>query len=356
MADRIDNLSNLETPAPPPDFLLGPLISGRQTRAGFRKSKQISLLLINNRADFLPVRLAGAGSCRINFPIAAKADPNGSIELRLSPGQTIIPVVVSPPPGPLVAFGNRVYHFTITGRTLAGKPLHRVVRSQIYRAPLIGPNALALLLLAFFGLGFYLFYLWTTPPARLNPVAVEFVPVTPLPEIAAEAINPAPLEPLSASQASYEAIFRQVAAQHNLDWRLLALQAYRESRLDPNAIGVNNDLGLMQIIPTTWNEWAPRVGVTDPFDPYSNILVGAAYMAFLRDHFAARGYPDDYWMLVAYNWGPANLEQFLEKNGHWTEVPHISRQYALEILEASPEASITWNEVELSLAERAVVK
>jgi soluble lytic murein transglycosylase-like protein len=108
-------------------------------------------------------------------------------------------------------------------------------------------------------------------------------------------------------------------------------------------------MGLMQIIPTTWNEWAPRVGARDPFDPYSNVLVGATYLAFLRDHFQRRGHAEPHWMLVAYNWGPANLESLLDNNGNWGDIPAPQRQYALEILQTGPGPAFRWEEVQAEL-------
>lgn len=136
---------------------------------------------------------------------------------------------------------------------------------------------------------------------------------------------------------TYEEMFREIALQYKLDWRLLAGLAYQESRLNPWAIGRDNDLGLMQILPSTWNEWAPQVGVTDPFDPYSNVLVAAAYLAYLREYCQTRGYPETQWMLIGYNWGPANLRQLFERNGRWAQVPEKQRRYAVNILQtASP--------------------
>jgi len=146
-------------------------------------------------------------------------------------------------------------------------------------------------------------------------------------------------------EITYETMFREVGQQYGLDWRILACQAYYESEFNPLAVGVNRDAGLMQIIPVTWNEWAPQVGVTDPHDPYSNVLVAAAYLAFLRDHFAERGYTGEHWMLVAYNWGPYNLQQHLENGGQWTGIPRQSRDYALNVLRSASEGPPGWETV-----------
>ena len=150
-------------------------------------------------------------------------------------------------------------------------------------------------------------------------------------------------------EITYEVMFREIAAEYDLDWKVLALHAYRESRFDSQALGVDNDMGLMQILPSTWNEWAPRVGVSDPFGPYSNVLVGAAYSAYLRDHLHRRGYPEQAWVLVAYNWGIYNVDQLLTRGGNWTEVPAAPRRYALDILQADPNTTITWAEVQAQL-------
>jgi soluble lytic murein transglycosylase-like protein len=145
-------------------------------------------------------------------------------------------------------------------------------------------------------------------------------------------------------ELSYEEMFQEVALMYGLDWHLLAELAYQESRMNALALGKDNDMGLMQIIPSTWEEWAPQVGVSDPFDPYSNVLVGAAYLAYVRDYCQAKGRPEIYWMVVGYNWGPDNLRQLFEQNGDWAQVPPRQRRYALEILQAVSDNSARWKE------------
>ncbi len=135
-------------------------------------------------------------------------------------------------------------------------------------------------------------------------------------------------------EMTYEAMFQEIAALYGLDWRMLAAIAYRESGLDPLAIGRDGDMGLMQILPITWNEWAPKVGVSDPYDPYSNVLVAAAYLAYLREYCRTRGYPQPEWALAAYNWGPENVRQVFERQGAWeASVPEPTRRYAISVLQ-----------------------
>ena len=131
---------------------------------------------------------------------------------------------------------------------------------------------------------------------------------------------------------TYAEMFTEIAQKYGLDWRLLAEQAWAESRLDPLAVGKANDMGLFQIIPSTWDEWAPRIGVVDPFDPYSNVLVAAAYLAFLRDYVGRFGLQDYYWVLLAYNWGPGNVRRLMEAKSGWLDVPASRREYAVSII------------------------
>jgi soluble lytic murein transglycosylase-like protein len=130
---------------------------------------------------------------------------------------------------------------------------------------------------------------------------------------------------------AYEDIFQRVAGKYGLDWRLMVEQCFRESRFDPLAVGAASDMGLLQIVPATWDEWAPKVGVYDPFDPESNITVAGAYLAWLRDQLTTAGRPEPYWMLAAYNWGIGNVLRLLQGGGSWKDVPEIRRDYATGI-------------------------
>lgn len=134
---------------------------------------------------------------------------------------------------------------------------------------------------------------------------------------------------------TYRALFQEIGRQYGIDWRLLAAQAYRESSLDPAAVGRDSDLGLMQILPATWNEWAPKTGAIDPFEPYSNVHVAAAYLVYLQEYMASLDHPELYWVLTAYNWGPDNVRRLLQDGGEWYQVPVQQRRYAADILEAA---------------------
>ena len=150
----------------------------------------------------------------------------------------------------------------------------------------------------------------------------------------AGAVQPAPAAPPHSpgDGLTYAQMFQEIALRYDLDWRALAAQAYVESSFDALALGNDGDMGLMQILPPTWREWAPAVEANDPFDAYSNALVAAAYLDYLRTLLGKRGLPEIRWMLVAYNWGPDKLAEFLDGGGTWESLPATRRRYADDIL------------------------
>lgn len=131
---------------------------------------------------------------------------------------------------------------------------------------------------------------------------------------------------------TYQQMFQEIALRYDLNWRVLAAQAYIESGFDSLALGKQGDMGLMQILPSTWHEWAPAVNASDPFDSYSNVLVAAVYLDHLRGELGKKGYPQIEWMLVAYNWGIDKVLDHLASGQGWADLPATRRQYALDIL------------------------
>lgn len=167
-----------------------------------------------------------------------------------------------------------------------------------------------------------------TAPGEPLPPAAQ----TPLQPVV---VAPQPAAPPAGTRANltYAQMFQEIALRFDLNWQMLAATAYVESGFDALALGNQGALGLMQIQPATWQEWAPTVDAADPFDAYSNTLVGAAYLDYLRGLLGPRGYPEIEWMLVAYNWGPDHLLDFLEAGGAWESLDAERRQYALDILQ-----------------------
>lgn len=87
-------------------------------------------------------------------------------------------------------------------------------------------------------------------------------------------------------------------------WIRAAMEA--ESAGDAQAVSPKGAMGLMQIMPDTWEDLRARYGLaSDPFDPRDNVLTGAAYMRELLDRYGSSGF------LAAYNAGPARYEEHL---------------------------------------------
>lgn len=313
---------------PHPAFTVSEPRPAHQTLSWFERSGQFVISLTNDSAAAGTFRLAGAdvdGACGVAFPTPEeKAEPAGSLELRLQPGETAaVTARATPPERPLIGLDPRSYPFAVTVTMAEAPEASQSVWGQLDRAPLAGPWVLTILVLCLTGLTWLGFLalvdrLTTAPGGGRAAGALESAAAT----VAGRSPDP----------AAYDQLFREIAPEYGLDWQLLAAQAYVESRLDPRAVGRQDEMGLMQILPSTWAEWAPQVGVSDPYDPRSNILVGAAYLAFLRDYFGSLGYAEEHWMLVAYNWGPYNLQQFIEQGQGWAQVPARQRRYVLSIL------------------------
>ncbi|MBD3868715.1 MAG: transporter substrate-binding domain-containing protein [Acidobacteria bacterium] len=93
------------------------------------------------------------------------------------------------------------------------------------------------------------------------------------------------IEPSSAGKAGlspYDHLFRKHGKKQKLDWRLLAAQAYQESRFDPDAESWAGAVGVMQVMPET----AREMGITgDLTDPEVGIEAGARYLRRLIDLF-----------------------------------------------------------------------
>ncbi len=332
---------------PPPDFIVGELLLQDQILARFKNSTQATLTLINNSHRPVTYQLAGQGGisgCYLEFKL-----PTGVAswaEFEIGPGQAAtVSVQITVPAPLLLALKRRKHCFTLTATILAQRSLYRSRSGWVETTPLIG---LWLITLVTFGLLVLAAY-WLPVPWPTSAVATiksgESTPTT-RPDLWTTPIFQAGNSPSALSEAAanpamtYQQMFEQVAGQYGLDWQLLAEIAYQESRFNPWAIGRHNEMGLMQIHPNTWAEWSAQVGVVDPYDSYSNVQVAAAYLVYLQEFCRVRGYNEEHWMLVGYNWGPDNLRQVFDRQGGWGEVPAQQQQYAIRIMKYSLDTSI----------------
>lgn len=333
------------------DFDVSALSPKRQSVSWSKSSAQYLLSLTNKSNTSTLFHLEGSddeSACSFEFRLPGESiGLTGQVELTLAPDERIsIPIQVAPLSNPLVGFGKRLHRFTIAVSMPHSDQMSRSLLGELARKPLVGLGMMAMLAL---GLALMVLFVGnsvdddisadlplialTRPDSSDRPGMFPFSypPLATATAIAAEAAPPFPDD--AAKQLTYEAMFQEIGPRYGLDWQVLEALAYRESRMNYLAVGRSNDMGLMQVIPSTWNEWAPKVEAYDPFDPYNNILVGASYLAYVRDFCIARGHAEAQWMLVAYNWGPSRLERFWQDGGTWIDVPVTQRNYAASILE-----------------------
>lgn len=179
------------------------------------------------------------------------------------------------------------------------------------------------------------------PPIQSSPTLSPGEHSSPLnrPEEAEEADIATATVTVTATAAppplTYRDLFQEAAAESGFDWRLLAALAYRESRLDPLAVGQDGEMGLMQILPSTWDEFAPPEEALEPFAPEDNVQVAVRYLVYLQDTLAKWGLVEVKWVLAAYNWGPDNVRQLLDRGEGWEQLPSLQRRYVGDILGAA---------------------
>ena len=97
-----------------------------------------------------------------------------------------------------------------------------------------------------------------------------------------------------------------------------------ESAGQTHAVSPKGAMGLMQIMPQTWQilRQQHRLGA-DPFNPRDNILAGAAYLREMHDRYGFNGF------LAAYNAGPGRFDEHL-KTGR--PLPEETINYVTSVL------------------------
>jgi soluble lytic murein transglycosylase len=123
----------------------------------------------------------------------------------------------------------------------------------------------------------------------------------------------APDLPPSLRERIVEAV-GEARQRHGIDPLLLLALIERESHYLPTALGPRGALGLMQVKPSIGRAVAATLGLPPPtredlVDPRTSILLGAAYLASLRDQMGDMGLA-----LEAYNRGPERLKRRLQSD------------------------------------------
>lgn len=138
----------------------------------------------------------------------------------------------------------------------------------------------------------------------------------------------------------YEDKIRKYAAEYEVDPFLTASIIFVESGFNPTAVSVKDARGLMQILPST-GEWvADKIGLQDYsekqlFEPETNIQIGCWYMSYLVSQF-----PDNRELvLAAYNGGIGNVNKWLRNREYSSDgrqldyIPFMeTRNYVKKVL------------------------
>ncbi len=104
----------------------------------------------------------------------------------------------------------------------------------------------------------------------------------------------------------YDDLVKEVATEHDLDWRLVVSQMYQESGFDPREVSPAGARGLMQVMPRT----ASEVGVAADAlaDPGQGIAAGVRYLSWTRERFESLPLGERHWFaLAAYNAGVGHV-------------------------------------------------
>ncbi|WPP48087.1 MltF family protein [Catalinimonas niigatensis] len=127
----------------------------------------------------------------------------------------------------------------------------------------------------------------------------------------------------------FDDIFKQAADSLGWDWRLLAAQAFQESKFDISAESWAGAIGLMQLLPETGELY----GISDMHDPMQSLQAGAAYLSWL-DSIWEKYVPDSderiKFVLASYNAGQGHVldarrlaQKFGKNPASWEDVAYF---------------------------------
>ena len=142
--------------------------------------------------------------------------------------------------------------------------------------------------------------------------------------------------------SEFDALIKQYAGELNWDWRLLASQAYQESRFRPAARSWAGATGLLQLMPKTAKEF----GVTNALDPADNVSGAVKFLKWLQRYWERR-IPDEderlKFVLASYNTGAGHVEdaqRLTEKYGgnpqKWDDVSYWLLQKSTQQYSSDP--------------------
>jgi hypothetical protein len=126
------------------------------------------------------------------------------------------------------------------------------------------------------------------------------------------------------SHIAYAAFIAEASRRFRIPKTWIRAVMRAESAGKERAISPKGAMGLMQIMPDTWDELRVRYRLgNDPYSPRDNILAGAAYLRELHDRYGSPGF------LAAYNAGPKRYKDYLSGR---RSLPPETRAYAAALL------------------------
>jgi hypothetical protein len=138
------------------------------------------------------------------------------------------------------------------------------------------------------------------PTADIEGFEKELTPPPAVPVLPSPTVTTAPTTLPPAPDLSQ--VVNSASAAYHLDPDLVNSVIHAESGFNSHAVSRKGAQGLMQLMPDT----ASKLGVTDAFDPQSNVVGGSRYLRELLERYNF----DLIKALAAYNAGPKRVEQY----------------------------------------------
>jgi membrane-bound lytic murein transglycosylase F len=140
----------------------------------------------------------------------------------------------------------------------------------------------------------------------------------------------------------YDDLLKQHAGELPWDWRLLAAQAFQESRFKPDAHSWAGATGLLQLMPAT----AKQYGVKNALDPEDNVQGAVKFLKWLDGFWRERIADDNErlkFILASYNCGAGHVQdaqRLAEKYGgnpqSWEDVSYWLLQKSTQEYSTDP--------------------
>jgi D-alanyl-D-alanine carboxypeptidase len=112
--------------------------------------------------------------------------------------------------------------------------------------------------------------------------------------------------PPGSSEDPWGPYIREASARYRVPERWVRAVMQQESGGEQQATSPVGAMGVMQVMPATYEDLRVRHRLgDDPYDPHNNILAGTAYIREMYDRFGSPGF------LAAYNAGPDRVDTYL---------------------------------------------